>query len=592
MSKKTNSEKLREYIGNRDSEKNTESVSAKRNSDYITNLNFQRTVKFDTLESDLKSLSTTIDTIRNGWQTPETMKNTLSSVQSMYDRIGKYQEYQKKYGGADLSELQSSYKNVLDGWDNLSKVYGGFKNAESFDKAKKEYQLGEKFKGLTYDEVQAEKQKYKWDSDEFQFLHNYTGYTDLNDFEKAMKKSTTKELYDKLETARNKYKLDHASDMYKHLSENEDFAEKSKYVSTKGDYDGWWDKFNRGQYGMGYGDLTYEFINNVDGIRDEIKSKSNIYSREQVFPTESMTDKGYEKLNPEEIAYYNYIHNTKGEKEAQKFLDDIEISLQKRVYDENTKMWKENSEGFWGGFFSSVASVPASVFGSIPTLVDTVSDAIQGKEYNPYSMYKGLSNYASDTREYVGENIEEATEGWDIGGMNIPSFLYSTGMSIADNLVGANTLGAAYLPLMGTNAFHQKAKDLTEAGEDTATIYKVALASGAAEMVFEKFSLDHFLKIKNVDDIGKIVTNTLKQAGIEGSEEIATELANIITDSAMRGKNSELVQMHQDLIKRGYSEKEADIEIAKNPLTAASKVTVGQQTARAFTLQAYGTAQQ
>ena len=90
---------------------------------------------FDTLSSDLSSLSTTIDKAYNGWQSQETMKNTLSSVQSMYDRLGKYQEFAKQYGGTDLSELRDAYKGVLDNWDDLSKKYKGYSNAKDYNKA-------------------------------------------------------------------------------------------------------------------------------------------------------------------------------------------------------------------------------------------------------------------------------------------------------------------------------------------------------------------------------------------------------------------------------------------------------------------------
>ena len=89
----------------------------------------------DTLSSDISTLSTTIDKAYNGWQSQETMKNTLSSVQSMYDRLGQYQEFAKQYGGTDLSELRDAYKGVLDNWDDLSKKYKGYSNAKEYDKA-------------------------------------------------------------------------------------------------------------------------------------------------------------------------------------------------------------------------------------------------------------------------------------------------------------------------------------------------------------------------------------------------------------------------------------------------------------------------
>ena len=631
-------------------EKNSSSSSSSKVKDYSSVIDRQllaKTISLDTFESDLTSLNKTIQNIYNGWQTQETMSNTLASVQSMYDRLTEYQNYQKKYGGADLGELQKSYKSALDSWDDLSGVYGNFKNADAFNVAKKNAQLSKQFEGLTYDEVQAEKKKYNKTSDEYKFLDTYTGYTDLNDFNKALKfydkdellnnaamykskasgiqngfdiseyvkpsesgkglqitdfealksgydshiKSSNDEYsnylksigYDNesdffkamddnrsylidLEKAKNQWELDHVFDLYKHYTEKEDFGKNSKYESTKGNYDNTWDKINSGKYGLGYGDLTYEYVNNVDGMRSKIDAQASAYSKDtvQLFGNkETLKDKGYDKLNSEEVATYNYIYKTEGKDKAQAFLDEMEMNLQKRAYDEQTKRWESNVDGGWGATLHSILSVPASVFGAIPTAIDAASDAIQGKEYNPYSPNKTLSNYALDTRKYVGENIAEATEGMELFGQNVPSFLYSTGMSIADNLLGANTLGSAFLPIMGTNAFHQKAKEMTEAGEDTETIYKTALASGAAEILFEKLSLDHFLKIKNVDGIGKIVTNTLKQAGIEASEEIGTELANVLSDYAIRGENSEIFQQYQDLIKRGFTEKEANVEVAK-----------------------------
>ena len=600
----------------------------------------EKTIRLDSLESDLSSMGKTIEGIYNGWQTQETMNNTRTSVESMQNRLSAYKEYSRLFGGADVSKnasnLVESYGNVLNDWDNLSKVYGNYKNADAFNTAKKNAQLSKRFEGLSYDEVQTEKKKYKEDSDEYKFLDTYTGYTDLNDFDKALKskkddeflktvndyKSKIKNLQerkkawerranglnadggygdkikatenefqeylksmgynedtlnkfldenkshvDNLEIERNKYKLNHGTyDLYKDYTTKEDFAEKSKYVSTKGNYDNLWDKFTEGQYSMGYGDVAYEYINGTDEMRQEIIHQQNTYGKESIIPPKTFSDRGYDKLNPNEVLMYNYLSRLdkeNGTKKAQEFLDGMEMTLTKRVYDKQTQRWEDAVETPMGAIAHSVLSVPASVYGAIPTAMESIADIVRGKEYNPYSSYKVATNYASDTRKYVGENIEESTEGMELFGTNVPSFLYSTGMSLADNLLGANTLGKGYLPLMSTNAFHQKAKEMTEVGEDTATIYATAFASGAAEMIFEKFSLDHFLKMKNVDGLGNIIKSTLTQAGIEASEEFFTELSNIFTDTVIRGDNSELAQFRKDLASRGFSENEINTELAK-----------------------------
>ena len=143
----------------------------------------QKTINFDTLQSDLTNLSQTIGNVYNGWQTKETMQNTLSSVQSMYDRLGKYQEYQKKYGGTDLSELQGNFKSLIDEWDALSNEYGRYKNADAYNVSKKLSLLDRDYTGLTFDEVQAKKNEFDKNSFEYKYFDNYTKYTDLNEFD-------------------------------------------------------------------------------------------------------------------------------------------------------------------------------------------------------------------------------------------------------------------------------------------------------------------------------------------------------------------------------------------------------------------------
>ena len=139
------SEELKKRLENRRNNNNKTSNGTKKQStstaDVLKNRLGQRKAitefGLDTLDTDLQTVAKTIDKAYNGWQTKETMQNTLSSVQSIYDRLGKYQEYQKQYGGADLSELRNSYKSVLDGWEDLSKQYSKYKNADEYKVAVK-----------------------------------------------------------------------------------------------------------------------------------------------------------------------------------------------------------------------------------------------------------------------------------------------------------------------------------------------------------------------------------------------------------------------------------------------------------------------
>jgi hypothetical protein len=88
-----------------------------------------------------------------------------------------------------------------------------------------------------------------------------------------------------------------------------------------------------------------------------------------------------------------------------------------------------------------------------------------------------------------------------------------------------------------------------------------AVASGLFEMAFEKISIDNFLKPKSADSFLSIIKETAKQAGIEGSEEFFTEVANVIWDDVNRGKNSDTYKMYEDYLKKGFSEEEAEKKV-------------------------------
>lgn len=87
-------------------------------------------------------------------------------------------------------------------------------------------------------------------------------------------------------------------------------------------------------------------------------------------------------------------------------------------------------------------------------------------------------------------------------------------MSVADSALGAAALGRVFTPIMGMNAYQQKAKEMNEAGENESVVQKTALASGIAEALFEYVSIDNLIKIKNVDGMKNAVKSTLKQKAI------------------------------------------------------------------------------
>lgn len=456
-----------------------------------------------------------------------------------------------------------------------------YKTDEAYASALKRSELASQYHGLSYDQVQSEKSKYAQGTTEYDFFDQYTGYSSLADFDKAISAipneveedkpfdirdhitgavvnesilgralgySKPKTYKEQLQTARNQYALDHASEAYKYLEENEDFEEKSQYVSTVNPDDAWWQDTS---------DRTYEFINDVDGARDSIITAwDKTQTDSTIRSAHPLVQKGLAYMNEDEVRYYNYLYATEGKDKANEFLDAIEVMLTKRATDEQAR---GISDAVKGDPVSSIAlsavSIPMNVVGAPLSLADSISG-------NPYGYYSQMSNASSAIRQSVGDNIEEGTD-WQIGNTNVARFLYDTGMSIGDSAVGAVSFGHALAPIMGMSAYQQKAKEMTEAGESEDVIFQTALASGLAEAVFEYISIDKLLKIKNVDGLRRGITETLKQMGIEGSEEVATEIANVLSDDLIRGENSELAKMRNELKSRGFSEDEITIELAK-----------------------------
>lgn len=566
------------------------------------------------------------ETMENTRSTVESMKERISAFQEYQKLIG-------GEDAIDISDLAKGYDSVLKDWDTLAETYGQYKTADAFNTVRKKTELEKKFShedgsGYTFDEVQKELKKYAPDSDEYKYLSTYTNYSDLNDFNKAMEsneflstqnqiaalkaekekmdaeykakggyvpsasnynrpaysqidayekwraksfelENKIKELedsgyYGELNKKKNLHELEHKVDLYKPEYEGkDDFEENSQYVTTidENKKPGIFTPYAK------YGDPDYEYINNVNGSRDEIQWIDEAINKDGNGYESVWQQRGYDLLREDEIAIYNYKYNVEGKKSAAKFLDDMETVLSKRRTDKLSKRWEENAEKT--PILSNVATVITKPAGAIVGALGDAVNALQGKDYNPYSYSHTLSNFVTDTREYTGEDIAESTEGFELLGQNIPSFLYNTGMSMADSAYGIATFGKASSFIMGTSAFQDKAKEMVEAGEGQDVIWKSAITSGVAETLFEHIGIDNLFKIKSVDSLSGAVKAALKQAGAESFEEIGTEITNIIADDVIRGKDSELYKMYNDLIARGYSEKEA---LSKTALKAGSQV--------------------
>ena len=614
MANKTNSQRLIESRRKREEEKNSSSSSntSYKNSDKLRKRKLEREIGFDTFEADLQRMGSTIGNVYNGWQTQETMANTKTSVENMQKRINAYQDYQKKYGGTDISEVANGYQSVLDDWDNLTTAYGYYKDADSYSKAVQKSQFDKQFKGLTYDDVQAKLKEYDKGSAEHEYLSNYTNYTSTEDFEKALAniveedvkkkedvslKDQLQDLYlktggaqtgnydpsvlstkdkdntyaDKLTAEMNKFKLDNAGDKYLSMTKDVDFAEKSKYVPTEAKKDIFGKSY--------YEDEIYEYINNPDrraGI-DLFYTSNMAMSGNASVALTPYQSANYDQMTDTERGIFNALWK-EDKTSAYKYLEEIQMMLDKRATDKlATDVTTAMDDEKYGKIVSPLLSVATPVMGlagGVSDAGDVIASTFFGADYNPYDSDHATTNLKNVIREKRSEQWGENGAELPVVG-NVNSFLYNTGMSIADTALGAFALGTAYTPIMGMSAYQQTAKDLTEAGATQDEIKTISLVSGIAEAGFEYAGIDNLFKTTGSDSVKSILKNTLKQMGAEATEESLTEITNVIADTWVRGGNSEYKQMYEDLLARGFSEKEAQVEIAKDIGSRVAQAGIG-----------------
>lgn len=87
--------------------------------------------------------------------------------------------------------------------------------------------------------------------------------------------------------------------------------------------------------------------------------------------------------------------------------------------------------------------------------------------------------------------------------------------------------------------------------------FGAAWPPGAAEALFEKVSIDRLLSVHSVSSMKDLLKETVKQAGVEASEEMLTEISNILTDAAIMGDKSNFAELVEQYEMQGLSEDEA-----------------------------------
>lgn len=256
-------------------------------------------------------------------------------------------------------------------------------------------------------------------------------------------------------------------------------------------------------------------------------------------------------MSDDEVSMYNYLlakDRENGTGESSKYLSALMSNLQARQserYVQGAQEWSTQSGT--NAMLSSVNSVLRSPANGL-AYVEAVADKARERNVNQNSAVAAQASANIGVRGSVAGKIQNdvtgATGNQFLG--DAASFLYQTGMSIADSaynvaITGGNAGMSAVL--MSGSAATSAMNDALEQGANERQALAIGGAAGIFESLFEYVSLDKLVKMSSPAARGSAVLNVLKQMGIEASEEAATEIANIAVDYALMGDASQYRKM-------------------------------------------------
>lgn len=215
-------------------------------------------------------------------------------------------------------------------------------------------------------------------------------------------------------------------------------------------------------------------------------------------------------------------------------------------------------------WLASAMSVGTNMMAGVGALDIAAQNALNGTD--PFTGEKmAVDRYTKSMVPSTVTNTIRGSVSEDMSG--IGSFLYNTGMSMADSLAtlavgGATGLHGAADVILGGAAASQAITDAYDRGASDSQAMSVGLLYGTAEALFEHISLGKLRTFHTSAAAGKktaktLVKDMLKQSFVEGSEEVCTDIANVISDAIVMADKSEINQTIAAYQADGMSEDEA-----------------------------------
>lgn len=239
---------------------------------------------------------------------------------------------------------------------------------------------------------------------------------------------------------------------------------------------------------------------------------------------------------------------------------------QTNASDAKAEMMQElYGDSFLAKAAGTVASVPLNLVGGVVAFGEDTANQLLGDGLDTgHSVGHFLLDVGDTARAGVSQSIDSG----------FGRFIYDSMMSTVDSaaaigLGAATGMPALTLAIMGSGSAARAIQEGKDRGLSDEAAYTTGVLAGMAEVAFEKISLENLKSVKELLDapastVEAKIKKTLVQMGVEGSEEVFTDLANAISDQIVNGDKSALMQSIDDNMAQGMNESEAIGQAMKN----------------------------
>lgn len=428
-------------------------------------------------------------------------------------------------------------------------------NAKLAEQAEKEQKYADKYKNSTLEQrknarIHATTEELDWLN---KHMYDNSSSKELEEYKKELSKEY-ENLYDRGTTGTDENKEARRRNIEDEQDKIDTYINRAKLSEQKKkEYDDIVDKnvilktVMQKYYALQHYDDTKHMLastgHDTDSIKNQVTLDDYNYINKLSDKERTQIEKNFKNLKKEGYDTKSLYKWYERERDAEKAAETTRISTE--YADEHP-------------ILGSIASVGARLGGAVPDAAKYISADLD-KKYNGGDGYinpEATNTAISDAmRAKVSENINN-----DFG-----SFLYNTGMSMADfaSLLPLNAVPggqALSLGIMGTSAGVSSANEVINNGGTIDNAVKTGIASGIAETLFEKFSLEQLsaFRASGKSTFRAAVGNVLKGAFTEGSEEAFTDLANRLTDDAINKDLSSYNLAKKNYMEQGMNEAEAE----------------------------------